>query len=405
MSEAQDPYTHVGYLRQCLSSDKKPLGLLLGAGCPMAIRSEGKSLPLIPDIAGITKVVCSDLSKCDKCGPLFKTLESSLKKDGQDKANIEYILGQIRALRAIAGNDKVRGLSAQDLDALEHKVCDSIYELADKMLPNSETPYHRLASWVDATKRDQPVEVFTTNYDLLMEQAFESCYVPYFDGFAGGHKPLFNPGIVDEGVLPARWARLWKLHGSINWWEERGSGVYRSIAKKENGARRAILPSHLKYEESRQMPYLAMFDRLLAFLRRPYAALVICGYSFRDQHINHIIAQGLRSNLTSIAFALLYGDISDYEQATGLAKERFNLILLARDGGIRGGQSFRWIQRDAEAVPSGNGAWVKWSPSDASKKDSSVRAEFALGDFLLFGQFLREIAGNGSKSEEAAGAN
>jgi len=41
-----------------LSSDKKPLGLFLGGGCPMAIRTGGENgPPLITDIDGITKPV------------------------------------------------------------------------------------------------------------------------------------------------------------------------------------------------------------------------------------------------------------------------------------------------------------------------------------------------------------
>ena len=83
MSYVQDPKRQVGYLQQCLSSNKKPLGLFLGAGCPMAVRvgAEGKS-PLIPDIAGITKMVCDGMAKSKDCGPLLKIVEEHFKKDG-----------------------------------------------------------------------------------------------------------------------------------------------------------------------------------------------------------------------------------------------------------------------------------------------------------------------------------
>ena len=64
MSYVHEPLKQIDYLRQCLSSDKKPLGLFLGAGCPMAIKVGGSgNNPLIPDIAGITEVVRSKLSK------------------------------------------------------------------------------------------------------------------------------------------------------------------------------------------------------------------------------------------------------------------------------------------------------------------------------------------------------
>jgi hypothetical protein len=58
MTYVQDPHKQVGYLQQCLSSDKRPLGLFLGGGCPMAIRTGGENgPPLITDIDGITKPV------------------------------------------------------------------------------------------------------------------------------------------------------------------------------------------------------------------------------------------------------------------------------------------------------------------------------------------------------------
>lgn len=75
----QDPNKQVNYLQQCLSSDKKPLGLFLGAGCPMAVSvNDG---PLIPDIAGITKMIRSDLADCEDCGPILAKIDEHFKKD------------------------------------------------------------------------------------------------------------------------------------------------------------------------------------------------------------------------------------------------------------------------------------------------------------------------------------
>ena len=62
MTAIENPTRHLGYLQQCLSSGKKPLGLFFGAGCPMAIRPDGDgNPPLIPDIAGITAIVREEL--------------------------------------------------------------------------------------------------------------------------------------------------------------------------------------------------------------------------------------------------------------------------------------------------------------------------------------------------------
>jgi hypothetical protein len=405
MDYVQDPRRQVGYLQQCLSSDKKPLGLFLGAGCPMAVRggADGGS-PLIPDIAGMTKMVRDDLAKSEDCGFAFKKVEEQFKKDGRNNTTVEDMLTHIRALRAVAGKDEVRGLSAEKLDKLDDRICQLIHEVADQTLPNARTPYHGIAAWVDAVQRDNPIEVFTTNYDLLMEQAFEDSRVPYFDGFAGVLKPFFDLRAMEEDMLPPRWARLWKLHGSLNWYQVADRGVFRGTTKEDSGSKRVIHPSHLKYQESRRMPYLAMIDRLRAFLKRPTATLILCGYSFRDEHINEVILQGLQCTQTAIAFALLFGEIADCSQAVSLASKHPNLNILAQDGGVIGGQKSKWPEKDAESVSSDNGKWVKWTPSDPENENGRRRAEFTLGDFALFGQFLQELVGSVRRPPEVPNA-
>lgn len=401
MTTTENPNRHLGYLQQCLSSDKKPLGLFLGAGCPMAIRLDGdKKPPLIPDIAGITEIVRNELAKCEDCGPLLKTVEEHFQEDGHDSTTVEDMLTHIRALRTVAGKAEVRGLSAEKLDKLDEAICHLIHKIADKRLPNVETPFHRIASWVDAVRRENPVEIFTTNYDLLIEQAFEDCRVPYFDGFAGVRKPFFDLRAMEEDMLPPRWARLWKLHGSINWYQVADRGVFRGTTMDDAGSKRVIHPSHLKYQESRRMPYLAMIDRLRAFLKQPTATLVLCGYSFRDEHINEVIVQGLECTQTAIAFALLYDEIAKCSHAAALARKRSNLSILARDGAVISGQESKWPEKDAESVSVDNGEWVQWTPVDPANANGKQTAKFTLGDFAVFGQFLRELVGNVRQSPD-----
>ncbi|MGH2402849.1 MAG: SIR2 family NAD-dependent protein deacylase [bacterium] len=360
----------------------------------MSIRMDGGSkTPLIPDIAGITKIVRDKLAGQEPCGLILGTVEAHFQEDGRVSVTVEDMLTHVRALRTVAGKAKVRGLSADELDNLDEAICALIHEVADKLLPNLETPYHRIAAWVDAVPRDSPVEIFTTNYDLLMEQAFEDFRVPYFDGFAGVRKPFFDLRAMEEDMLPPRWARLWKLHGSINWYRVEGKGVFRGTTAEDGSSKRVIHPSHLKYQESRRMPYLAMIDRLRAFLKQPTATLILCGYSFRDEHINEVIVQGLQSTQTAIAFALLYGKIAEFPQAVTLARKRSNFSILAQDGAVISGRESKWPERDAESAPPDNGMWVQWSPVDPDKENGELTAEFTLGDFAVFGQFLQELVG------------
>lgn len=396
--QAEDPIKQINYLQQCLSSDKRPLSFFLGAGCPSGIKDASSSAPLIPDINGISKVVSERLLLDPTFKPSFEKIQDHFKKDGIDNPTVEDALSHIRALRAVAGKDSVRGLSSSELDSLDDKICQLIHELADKSLPDFETPYHNLAAWVDAIRREGGVEIFTTNYDLLMEQALEAIRVPYFDGFPGVQRPLFDLRTIEEDSLPPRWARLWKIHGSINWYQAKEKGVFRGTTNEQGNVRRVIHPSHLKYQESRRMPYLAIIDRLRTFFKQPAATLFICGYSFRDDHINEIIVQGLLSAPTAIAFAILHSNIDKYPYATKLAEACPNLSVLARDAAIISGKEAHWVEKDTHSVSSSSSPWIKWTPKDSTKPDGPSTSELLLGDFFHFGLFLKELTGAARES-------
>ena len=81
----------------------------------------------------------------------------------------------------------MNGLDGAGYAALGKTICEAIGGIVGVSLPFGRTPYHELITWVAGTQRAHPVEIFTTNYDLLIESAFERAKAPYFDGFTGGH--------------------------------------------------------------------------------------------------------------------------------------------------------------------------------------------------------------------------
>ncbi|MFZ2283547.1 MAG: SIR2 family protein [Lutibacter sp.] len=406
-----DAHRQIGYIQQALSQNRKSIGIFLGAGCPLSVRINNRceietkkeySDPLIPDVAGLTQIIVDKLknkndipSSCDK-------LVSQMKEDQIKNPNIEDILSQIRALRQVAGKGMVREFLSPDLDKLDIDICNIISEEVNKELPTENTPYHNLAIWARSIPRQKPVHIFTTNYDLLVEQALEETACPYFDGFIGGKNAFFDLGTVeDEKLLHSRWCRLWKIHGSINWKINKDKRVVRSD-KVEKNERYLIYPSHLKYDQSRKMPYLAMLDRLKDFLLSKSPILFISGYSFSDDHINDVMVQALQSNPTGMCFAFLFGKLNDekYLKAKQCALQVPNLSLIAFDKGIIGRIEGEWFLSDDEKIgeiPSES--IIKIVEEDKDKLEI-VRYEFRLGDFGKFGQFLGEMSVNQSQEHE-----
>jgi hypothetical protein len=236
--------------------------------------------------------------------------------------------------------------------------------------------------WVGGTARGEPIEIFTTNYDLLVEQALEEVGVPYCDGFVGAREPFFDVRAIEDDVLPPRWARLWKLHGSINWCRSDHGAVVRK-PDPASTARRLIHPSHLKHEESRRMPYLALHDRLRAALRRPQFVMVTCGFSFRDEHLNEVLGEGLQRNASAVVFGLLHRELAAYEDAVELAERTPNLLLLAPDEATVGGVRAPWR---AAADPDRETALPGIAIDDG-------RLRFVLGDFAELAALLRGLSG------------
>lgn len=392
-----DPIRQLKYFRQNLAQNKKSIGFFIAAGCPLSIGKNGKPWtekdkktwkPLIPDIKGLT-IAISEKLKADK---QYLKLQEELVKAGKDKENIEDVLSFIRALNLVAEGGDVRGLSSTNLNKLELEICKIISDLIDVELPNESTPYHKIVSWINSTDRVKPIDIFTTNYDLLMEKSLENSSVPYFDGFVGSSEAFFDLRAVEDNLIPEHWARLWKIHGSINWKKNEKNEVVRISNPKEIKSN-LIYPSHLKYDESRKMPYLALIDKLSGFLKSDPSLLIVCGYSFSDDHLNYCMLNALKSNPTANIIALLHGPLSKYTKAIALAEnKRHNLSLWAFDEAIIGAVRGKWeipntnnLEEDEVYQHS-----IKTSAL-VEQADKSMSVE--LGDFQIIGNYLQSLIG------------
>ena len=382
---SHDPYRRVNDILQRLSPGRMRIAYLLGAGCPLSIRSNGK--PLIPDIAGLTEEVKAALVAEAATADVTEGIWARVEKRGIEKPTIEDLLSHTRTLLSLCGEDGVDGFSRDQLEAFDQGACATVRKAVSARLPSEGTPYHTLASWIQSISREHPVEIFTTNYDELMEQALESRGVPYFDGFVGSASAFLDLDSMVEDDLPARWARLWKVHGSINWWLTKDEHVRRS-RDRIDGEQLLIYPSHLKYDQSRQMPYLAMLDRLRVFLRANQSVIVTCGYSFVDEHINAYLAQGLAGNPNASCLALVWGDLESAPHAVALARKHANLTVMAADGGVIGTVKRNWSTDQKDNNPAYQIAITQEALPDYRSTAPEGQCKWLLGDFASFGDLL-----------------
>jgi hypothetical protein len=154
------------------------------------------------------------------------------------------------------------------------------------------------------------VNVFTLNYDTLVEQASDAEGVVLLDGFVGAQRRIFRPESYEQDLyFPAettegrvhrfdRVLHLYKLHGSITWTANESTvenpyGVQSEAFSPEGTQPLLIYPTPAKYGETLGMPYSELFRRLAGAIVRPQSVLFIVGYGFGDEHVNAIIRQAL----------------------------------------------------------------------------------------------------------------
>jgi hypothetical protein len=370
----------------------KNIGFFFGAGTSCALN--------VPNIAMLTTAVEGNLKGSHLAN--FQIIKTNLDKaavaTGRN-TNIEDILNQIRRIRDITSDNadqdfiKVNGLAAKTLDK---EICNEIYRVISESEGKADlTTPRRFFAWLNLLSREYCKEVFTTNYDLIIEKSLEASQIPYFDGFVGSYEPFFWQESVEQSThkndMTTNWIRLWKIHGSLSWfWREDSTTSSQKIIRvgKFDSATTTdrelvIYPSKEKYDSSRKQPFVAFFDRLKSFLSSGELLFIFSGYSFSDQHINDVVFNCLRQNNRLFCVALCFQD-SEVEALHKLtASSYMNLNVFGPKKAIVNGTLGHW-------------EFNKGDLKDTEKYESywdETAATFKLGDFRQLVAFL--IASSG----------
>lgn len=368
-----NPDQYMASLRQIIAQGRKRIGLLVGAGGPASILASGSDKPLIPAVAGLTEMVMEELNA--NYGKTLGAVRAEL-----NTPNIETILSRVRSLASVIGTTKVHDLDGAGYKKLAEVICEKIGQVVNKPLNEGASPYTEFVSWISGTAREHPVEIFTTNYDLLFEQALERMHVPFFDGFSGASEPFFDSSSVASNDFPARWTRLWKLHGSLGWAANARGEVVRT---GRGDATHLVFPEHLKYDQTQKAPYAALFDRLRAFLMTPDTLLIATGFSFADAHISARIDECLTANPSASVFAFQFKPLDEEVHARDIAARRANMSLYSPDKAMINGIAAPWMPGD---LPTRDWAAIRATYWDVDEK--SGVAQFRLGRFDRLARFF-----------------
>ena len=225
------------------------------------------------------------------------------------------------------------------------KITDEYYDLV------KENKYHFHEKFIKALLQRplnlKRANIFTLNYDLAFEYAFDKLGVYYINGFAGFHKryfkpetfeyDMFYPGSTTAGKVQRieKVVRYFKLHGSISWVnsEKRDANNLYGIEelplllieKSDKKGDTIIYPSSVKKSYTLDFPYSELFRQFATTITHSQSVLVTVGYSFADEHLNDIIFQAL-TNPSFTLIILAYSSNSDIERIKNLNDSRIIIL-------------------------------------------------------------------------------
>ena len=279
----------------------------------------------------------------DKINP--KIWESAMAGGRGDSPNLEDYLR--------VANEALRGLEILDeTNAAELK--EEIEQIIKDFVENVSTIENQIATAADDKRKKafqkltrflvpfasrsgvrERLNLFTTNYDRVLEAGADVAGLRLVDRFVGALSPIFRssrldvdmhynpPGIRGEPRYLEGVVRYAKLHGSIDWIsandEIRRIGLPFGATSVEpylqapglnaDASKIMIYPNAAKDRETAEYPYVELFRDFAAAICRPNSVLVTYGYSFGDEHINRVIRDMLTIPSTHL-LAIAYDDNS-----------------------------------------------------------------------------------------------
>ncbi|MCK5211218.1 SIR2 family protein [Candidatus Parcubacteria bacterium] len=397
-----NPKQFIEQLQTILSNPSKKIGFLFGAGISMKYKSKKDSRgvniyeDLIPSISKMTEKAV-DIFSDDPQKAAIEIIKKEIEENNE-QFNIETLLSKISQKERAAGEDKLCKLSKKELLELRKDIEKEIIKLVSvhdnekKKLDIQTTNQNTFCQWIKNASREFPVEIFTTNYDYLLELSLENYQIQYFDGFIGSYNAFFCPEWIEDDSSVEDWVKLWKLHGSLGWLKNDKNEIIRTSRSSDEAV---IYPSFLKYDHSKKQPYLSYMDRLSHFLRQEDSVLFVCGYSFGDEHINETILTALTRSRSSSVIVLKFEKLDGEDSlCKEIAEQNSRISVYAKRTAVIGCKFGKW---KLEKEPNRNESYniVDHGFDEDATLEEEVKTstwtgkgDFILGDFEKFTNFL-----------------
>lgn len=161
----------------------------------------------------------------------------------------------------------------------------------------SERSVHYLQPLRDFVDESKPLDIISVNYDTCIEQFCSAHKLVCQDGFDVNWNPK-NFASEDTDI------RLYKLHGSVIWYQSDRGGYMKLPVKTEKSEIKLITDEtaeNLMLYPMQKWDYAEPLLELLVEVKRLLESkeckfLVVIGYSFRDEHLRRLVWDAAKKN-------------------------------------------------------------------------------------------------------------
>ena len=186
--------------------------------------------------------------------------------------------------------DGMRHLRDTQIENLKQRINILVYDFY-ATIPSDDM----LSDWIrlfqGLTEPELPIEIFTTNYDRVLEKAIGVGKINVETGRKSDDvQPIQDMTVWNNPgrPLPRKRGRLTKLHGSVDWQRNNEGIIIRTGSALENEEHLILYPGYKG--EPVEEPFVQFHEHLQAVVQQASAAIFI-GYAFRDAYINAILSE------------------------------------------------------------------------------------------------------------------
>lgn len=289
--------------------------VLIGAGASVLCKDNNMDPRFGKTVAMLAQFVNEELKKDVNCFTLqamadlckYSILVEVLGDDGKQKLNpqfnLEDFLSDLLSFeKYVSDNDK------EKYEMTKEKIFSVIISNTSYEYDNSCLKHSAFINTVShLVKTPSKLNIVTTNYDTLIEDAAESIKYTVIDGFSFSHRPYFDSDMFEWNMIKdvdnvktneleykKNIINLLKLHGSLTWERDKFGIMRKEKAEVNNPI--MVFPSSNKYMQSYQDPYFELFTKFQELLKRPNTLLITSGFSFADNHISQMIIKAVQHN-------------------------------------------------------------------------------------------------------------